>query len=301
MGKAPLHRRIIGGLAASTFSLAYIIGPVYIISAIVLLAVSPTLKSLLYCVPLLLSALLPAYRIPGLLKSYPYQCMLDYFDYEEMFEFSDEELEKLGDELGKKKRSVILAAQPHGVLSFGGICAGANARKKFENVVTAAAAAVLATPIIKNVVGQFNLIDASAPSMKKHLAKGGCEGAVVLYVGGIAELFKCSLDEETLYLNDRKGFIKLALREGAEIVPLYFFGNTAHLSIPKAKVLEKISRSLQVSLTIFWGLWGLPIPRPVKVIPHTCSNTKKQYNVICSDCICARKAARYSSYSRTNG
>jgi hypothetical protein len=34
---------------------------------------------------------------------------------------------------------------------------------------------------------------------------------LVLYTGGIAELFFCSESHETLYLKERKGFIKLAL------------------------------------------------------------------------------------------
>ena len=180
---------------------------------------------------------------------------------------------KLAAQYKPKKRSCILAAQPHGVLSFGGICCGANAITEFADIATAAAGAVLATPIVKNIVGQFNLIDASASSLKKHLAKGGLEGTVVIYIGGIAELFKCSVEVETLYLKDRKGFIKLALREGAEVIPLYFFGNTNHLSIPQIGILETISRKLQVSLTIFWGLWGLPIPRPAKVCSLSISSS----------------------------
>ncbi len=46
---------------------------------------------------------------------------------------------------------------------------------------------------------------------------------------------------------------------------MYFFGNTSVLSIPTNKTFERISRKLQMSLTIFWGLLGLPIPRPNKV------------------------------------
>ena len=61
----------------------------------------------------------------------------------------------------------------------------------------------------------------------------GIDGSVVLYVGGVAELFKCNLDEERIYLSKRKGFIKLALREGVDVIPIYFFGNTTVLRILK--------------------------------------------------------------------
>lgn len=93
----------------------------------------------------------------------------------------------------------------------------------------------------------------------------GLKGCVVLYVGGMAELFKCSLDEERLYLSKRKGFIKLALREGVDVVPLYFFGNTSVLSILKAAPLEWMSRKLQTSVTFFWGKFGTFIPRDDKI------------------------------------
>jgi hypothetical protein len=139
--------------------------------------------------------------------------MRDYFDYEQIFEQSDEKLIEIIQQYKAAGRSVIFTGQPHGVLSYGGLCAGTAADPKYGSLNTAAAGAVLATPIIKHVVGVFGLIDASSSSMKKHLAKGGVEGSIVLYTGGIAELFKCSETEERLFLKSRKGFIKLALRE----------------------------------------------------------------------------------------
>lgn len=198
--------------------------------------------------------------MPSIVKSKYFGYMKDYFDYEEIFEFDDEELFKSAD------KKYILTSVPHGIISYGGLCAGAAAHEKFNGLKTAAAGAVLATPIIKHLVGVFGLIDASSASLKKRLAKGGVEGSVVLYSGGIAELFKCSNSEEILYLKARKGFIKLALTTGADIIPLYFFGNTSVLTIPKIPALESLSRMLQITITIFWGRWGLPLPRAHKIL-----------------------------------
>lgn len=252
-------------IAASVFSFAYILAPVYMISSLLFLLFFFGKYSILYAVPLFISIIVPPIQMTWLLKTKFFSAMCDYFDYEEIFEISDEDMVKKAAEFKAAKRSFIFTGTPHGILSYGGMCAGCKADKRF-NLVTAAAGAVLATPVIKHVVGLFGLIDASAKSLKKQLSKGGIEGSVVLYTGGIAELFKCSDTEEILYLNERKGFIKLALREGADIVPMYFFGNTSVLSIPKIPFLETISRTLQVSLTIFWGRWCLPIPRQHKVL-----------------------------------
>ena len=130
---------------------------------------------------------------------------------------------------------------------------------------TAVADAVLYTPILKHVMGIFGLVSASKKSMIETLKKPGIEGSICLYVGGMAELFLSCEKEEIIYLNKRKGFIKLALTQGVDVVPIYLFGNTTVLSVLKIGLLSKISRKYQVSLTYIWGRWGLPIPRPCKV------------------------------------
>ncbi len=137
---------------------------------------------------------------------------------------------------------------------------------------------LLITPILKNVMGIFGLMDASSTSLRKHF-KGSGKGngddvasrSVVIYVGGIAELFKSSRKEERIYLAKRKGFIKLALQENVEVIPVYLFGNTSVLTVVKTGVLADLSRKLGVSLTYFWGKWYLPIPRDEKVCVIDCA------------------------------
>lgn len=121
-------------------------------------------------------------------------------------------------------------------------------------------------------MGIFGLMDASSASLRKHFKasaktnKDDLAGrSVVIYVGGIAELFKSSRKEERLYLSKRKGFIKLALQENVDVIPVYLFGNTSVLTVVKTGVLADLSRRLGVSLTYFWGKWYLPIPRDDKV------------------------------------
>jgi hypothetical protein len=111
----------------------------------------------------------------------------------------------------------------------------------------------------------FGIISASKRSIKAALKKPGVAGCVVLYVGGMAELFLSCEKTERVYLKKRKGFIKLALQEGKDIIPVYLFGNTTVLSVLKTGLLASISRRLQVSFTYIWGRWGLPIPRDCKV------------------------------------
>ena len=90
--------------------------------------------------------------------------------------------------------------------------------------------------------------------------------SVVLYIGGIAELFLASGEDETIYARKRKGFVKLALRSGAEIVPVYFFGNTSALSVLSTPALRAFARHTGVTVTWFWGWRGTLVPRPSKIL-----------------------------------
>ncbi len=209
-------RRFSGMLCASFFTFTYVLAPTYILSVTVaLLCRYPTPnKAFLYASPLFLSILSSPRPMPKVLGWF-FSPMLDYFQFETIIE-EEEELKK-NLEQGK---NYIFCNQPHGVLSLCGMCSSIGTDAKYRKMNSAVASSLLSFPILKNVMGMFNLIDASAKSLKKVLTENkGIEGCVVLYVGGIAELFKCSRDEEILHLSQRKGFIKLALRLGVDIVP----------------------------------------------------------------------------------
>ncbi len=210
--------------------------------------------------PIIISIAIPPISSYWLISSWLFRCMKDYFSYEEIFEISDADLIAY-------KKPMILAGVPHGVISYGGLCAGTGMVPEFANLKTGVASVVLKMPIIKHLLGVFNLIDVGQKSLERHIrdkSKSSIDRSIVIYTGGIAELFKCSTNCETLVA--RKGFIKVALREGMDIVPIYFFGNTSVLSIPKNKLFEKISRKMQMSLTWFYGPYFLPVPRPSKLL-----------------------------------
>ena len=62
-------------------------------------------------------------------------------------------------------------------------------------------------------------------------------------------------------LSGRRGFVKLAMQNGATLVPVFVFGASKifkRFVLPAA--LEQLSRSLRMSLLLFWGKLGLPIP-----------------------------------------
>lgn len=117
-----------GLLLSAIFSLAYIISPLYIITSLaaILLQFPTRTVSFLYGAPLLISILIPAKGAPWLADYM--RPLLDYFDYEEVCEISNQELQKLCNTNTSDKKNdkgvtggantkFILALQPHGVVS----------------------------------------------------------------------------------------------------------------------------------------------------------------------------------------
>jgi 2-acylglycerol O-acyltransferase 2 len=163
----------------------------------------------------------------------------------------------------------MLVVCPHGVISFGGICSalvgndfGLPIRQNIvDRFPTAVASVLINFPIMKHVLGIFGLLDASKKSLTRQIKNGK---SFVLYPGGIAELFLSSPRREMLLV--RKGFIKLALTTGADVIPLYLLGNTTVLEVMRHPALMKLSRSIGASLTFFWGRWNLPFPKPDPLI-----------------------------------
>eukprot|EP00522_Entomoneis_paludosa_P001680 CAMPEP_0172475038 /NCGR_PEP_ID=MMETSP1065-20121228/69665_1 /TAXON_ID=265537 /ORGANISM="Amphiprora paludosa, Strain CCMP125" /LENGTH=366 /DNA_ID=CAMNT_0013233231 /DNA_START=123 /DNA_END=1223 /DNA_ORIENTATION=+ len=250
-----------GMLQASCFSMVYFVVPLYLGSAVgsVLWTHGQSRTAWAYATPLLISAVLPPVPVPffiSLLKP-----MLQYFDsYEQIIEVTP--VDTIAQVLQGEK-NYILAAQPHGVVTYNGILGSVASPPELQGQLpTAVADVVLWTPILKHVIGIFGLISASKKSLVQTLTQNkGLSGTVMLYVGGMAELFLSDETEERLYLKNRKGFIKLSLQTGVDVIPVYLFGNTTVLSILKTGLLPWISRKLGISLTYMWGKWYLPIPR----------------------------------------
>jgi len=78
-------------------------------------------------------------------------------------------------------------------------------------------------PILNLLLISLGICNASKKSILSHLRKGPGRG-VVLVLGGAKESLDAHPGKATLYLQNRKGFVKIALREGATLVPVYGFG-----------------------------------------------------------------------------
>lgn len=88
--------------------------------------------------------------------------------------------------------------------------------------------------------------------------------AVGLVPGGIAEIFegypKYGEHPDEEYTIVRKGFLKMAIQHNRPVVPIYCFGATKMLRRLNMPFLEWLSNLWRISLCVFYGVGGLPLP-----------------------------------------
>ena len=118
------------------------------------------------------------------------------------------------------------------------------------------------------VLHWFSKSDASRPSVDRALKEGVRLG---IAPGGIAEMFegypKPNTDPNDEYTIVRKGLFRLAIKHNTPIVPVYCFGSTKifrRLQLPP--IIEKLSLLLRISIVVFFGQFGLPIPFRQKLL-----------------------------------
>lgn len=131
----------------------------------------------------------------------------------------------------------------------------------------------------------MGLASVSRESCENILSKGGANGegmgrAITIVVGGARESLDAQPNNLRLVLKRRKGFIKLAIRTGADLVPVLAFGENelydqisseSHPMVHKGQMLAKKLLGFTVPLFHARGVFNydigmLPYRRAVNVV-----------------------------------
>ncbi|KIY98653.1 hypothetical protein MNEG_9310 [Monoraphidium neglectum] len=75
------------------------------------------------------------------------------------------------------------------------------------------------------------------------------------------EMYLQHPDFERVKLLGRKGFVRVAVEHGADILPVFMFGVSQMMSFGPPWLMV-IGRRLRMSVGLLYGLWGTPVPRP---------------------------------------
>ncbi|XP_077988192.1 2-acylglycerol O-acyltransferase 2-like [Glandiceps talaboti] len=180
----------------------------------------------------------------------------------------------------------IFGFHPHGIFGAGAYCNFATEASGFSekfpgiksHLVTLAGHFLF--PFYRDYVMQAGAIDCTRESLRYVLRETGPGNACLLVVGGARECLEAHTGSTVILLKEKKGFIKIALRCGAHLVPVYSFGETdiyEQVPNPEGSYLRKLQDNLQrfcgfappvlKGRGIFNYTFGiLPYRRPIRTI-----------------------------------
>lgn len=175
-------------------------------------------------------------------------------------------------------KSYILACWPHGLLGGGSHLGFYDFDRRGFYPVYSGASVMRYIPFFHRVLCSFGFVEVTKNGLRKVLdvrTHGSTYpyNIVHLLVGGIEEIFCTPMgaEYEQIVVARHKGFIKLALGTGCDIIPMYTFGANqlyARMFGPHS-LLCKLSSKLRVALVFWFGRWWIPfgiLPFPVPLL-----------------------------------
>ena len=188
-------------------------------------------------------------------------------------------------------RKYIFGYHPHGIISHGAFASFATEALGFSQLFPGITNTLLTLdtnfrmPFYREYVLLMGLKSVSRESCENLLSKGGVNGegmgrAITIVVGGARESLDSQPRSLRLILKRRKGFVKLAIRTGADLVPVLAFGENElyqqvqpehHPIIHKVQLIVKKVLGFTVPLFHARGVFNydigmLPYRRPLNVV-----------------------------------
>ena len=158
----------------------------------------------------------------------------------------------------------IYACHPHGVSSDYRMLIDGIFRERGVAPYTLAASVLFRLPFVREIALWTGCVDARRSVATNILKRGD---SMFVLPGGEAEQIRTKFGREIVYIQNRKGFVKLALRHGVEIVPAYAFGVSDYYNTSSFLFGPRLwlTKNLQICIPLASGFFGSPLcPRPVK-------------------------------------
>ncbi|GAA5981439.1 hypothetical protein JCM10908_004109 [Rhodotorula pacifica] len=194
-------------------------------------------------------------------------------------------------------RRYVFGYHPHGVIGMGAIANFGTDATGFSRLFPGL------TPHLLTLANNFHLplyrelllgLGVSSVAMKscQNILRQGPGSTITIVVGGAAESLSAHPGTADLTLKRRKGFIKLAIRQGADLVPVFSFGENdifKQMSNQRGSRLYKAQKKFQsvfgFTLPIFFGrglfnynMGLMPYRHPiVSVVGRPISVTQKDH------------------------
>ncbi|MCJ1350751.1 MAG: diacylglycerol O-acyltransferase 1 [Icmadophila ericetorum] len=188
-------------------------------------------------------------------------------------------------------RKYIFGYHPHGIISHGAFAAFATEALGFSHLFPGITNSLLTLdsnfriPLYREYALALGLGSVSRTSCENLLSKGGTNGegmgrAITIVVGGARESLDALPGSLKLVLKRRKGFVRMAIRTGADLVPVLAFGENdlynqiqvdSHPLIHKSQLLVKKFLGFTIPLLHARGVFNydvgmMPYRRPLNVV-----------------------------------
>ena len=188
-------------------------------------------------------------------------------------------------------RKYIFGYHPHGIISHGAFAAFATEALGFKDLFPGITNSLLTldtnfrVPFYRDYALAMGLASVSRESIENLLSTGGHNNAgmgraVTIVVGGARESLDARPHSLRLVLNSRKGFVKLGIRMGADLVPVLGFGENelydqvdseAHPWVHKSQMVIKKILGFTIPLFHARGVFNydvglMPYRRAVNVV-----------------------------------
>ena len=152
----------------------------------------------------------------------------------------------------------LFCMHPHGVNGFGPQIAAPQIPEVVApgvNIRHAGIRGVFYIPVFRELAIAYNTIPVMEDIMLQHLCKGI---SLTVVVGGAVEALLCGYpDALPIVLDKRKGFVRLAVKSGARLVPCLNFGESQTFD----QVFSQPVRDVQTRLMDLLG-FSLPLLKP---------------------------------------
>ncbi|EMC91065.1 hypothetical protein BAUCODRAFT_39186 [Baudoinia panamericana UAMH 10762] len=188
-------------------------------------------------------------------------------------------------------RKYIFGYHPHGIISHGAFAAFATEALGFSQLFPGITNTLLTldsnfrVPLYREYALGMGLASVSRESCENILARGGPNGegmgrAITIVVGGARESLDAKPYTLRLVLKRRKGFVKLAIRTGADLVPVLAFGEndiydqfdaSSHPHVHRAQLFVKKMMGFTIPLFHARGVFNydvglMPYRRPINIV-----------------------------------
>lgn len=188
-------------------------------------------------------------------------------------------------------RKYIFGYHPHGIISHGAFAAFVTEALGFSKLFPGITNTLLTLdsnfriPFYREYALALGLGSVSRESCENLLTKGGLDGegmgrAITIVIGGARESLDAQPGRLRLVLKSRKGFVRLAVRTGADLVPAIGFGENdlyeqvnseEHPWIHKFQMLVKKTMGFTIPLFHARGVFNydvgmMPYRRPLNIV-----------------------------------